>query len=852
MKPIILTLAILALLAINTNAQNFTKYFNRGVELYDSSKYYLAYKQFDASRKVAVVEKNTANINTAQTWIDKAVSGIEAKMRASDSLAIVASEEKEKALAALTKAELMQTKVETAMFDKAVKERNSEWKGYANYTSETDRAEILDIIDTLNLSENALLRIPKEVAECPNLKHINLLGNDDIDWNASTETLSKLSSEVGIYVSVYDLDSIPSEYWSMVTGIEMLTCCLNSIPENILLQTQLTYLDLSGNIITLISKEIGNLINLIELNLGSNQLKILPNEIGNLTNLKSFDLSWNHLTELPKEIGQLISLKELKLFFNQLTEVPKEIGNLKNLEYICLYENDKLNIASVFIAFKNFNKTIVVANLFNNFKIGDYNLLIILPKLTELPKEIGELTNLTSLNLNYNKLTKIPNEIGELINLTSLNLESNELNEIPKEIGKLTNLTSLNLDVTELNEIPKEIGKLTNLTYLSLSGNQLTEIPKEIGKLTNLTYLGLSGNQLTEVPKEIGKLTNLTRLNLGYNQLTEIPKEIGKLTNLTELYLGRNQLTEVQKEIIKLDNLITLNLDVNPIKEEEINNLNKILPNCKIEFESYHEYYFNNYEYKKVTDYYLININDTTGLSLEDKEIYAKSFNYEGVKFDNNVQSDSALLYYKLATIIKPDFFWGWYNLGISYLNENYNDSIIICYTKAIKIDSTYADAWYGLGNSYGVLKQFELMELNLRKSIELGNIDAWNSLSFYYNRWGKYDMAIGCADTSLIVDPTTYNPIAHKAYSLLKKGDLENAKLNLEKIQKLMPKYNKMFFYWACYYAVIGETENALTNLQIAIDNGFTDLDWIEEEISFDSLRTNESFISIVNQLIE
>ena len=64
---------------------------------------------------------------------------------------------------------------------------------------------------------------------------------------------------------------------------------------------------------------------------------------------------------------------------------------------------------------------------------------------------------------------------------------------IPPEIGQLTNLTYLELGQKNLTgEIPPEIGQLTNLTFLSLYSNQLTgEIPPEIGNLTNLTHLNL-------------------------------------------------------------------------------------------------------------------------------------------------------------------------------------------------------------------------------------------------------------------------------------------------------------------------------------------------------------------------
>jgi len=97
----------------------------------------------------------------------------------------------------------------------------------------------------------------------------------------------------------------------------------------------------------------------------------------------------------------------------------------------------------------------------------------------------------------------------ELYNLRDLYLSNNKLTEIPKEIGNLLNLRRLILSDNQLTEIPKEIGNLTNLQSLSLSNNKLTEIPKEIGNLTNLEYLFLKYNKLTEIPKEVRVIKGL-------------------------------------------------------------------------------------------------------------------------------------------------------------------------------------------------------------------------------------------------------------------------------------------------------------------------------------------------------
>jgi len=178
----------------------------------------------------------------------------------------------------------------------------------------------------------------------------------------------------------------------------------------------------------------------------------------------------------------------------------------------------------------------------------------------ELWDECYSIENTTELDLSYIGVTgEIPPEIGNLINLSSLILKENQLNgEIPPEISYLTNLTQLDLGGNQLSgSVPPEIGSLTNLNILDLAGNQLTgALPPEIGNLANLTELELGGNQVMgAIPPEIGNLESLTFIHLEYNQFTgEIPAEIGNLTNLVWLNFVHNQLTgEIPSSICNMD-----------------------------------------------------------------------------------------------------------------------------------------------------------------------------------------------------------------------------------------------------------------------------------------------------------
>lgn len=144
----------------------------------------------------------------------------------------------------------------------------------------------------------------------------------------------------------------------------------------------------------------------------------------------------------------------------------------------------------------------------------------------DLPSEIGNLSNLTFLNLEFNHLSSLPPEIGYLSNLRHLDLWSNSLTSLPPEIGNLSSLRLLELADNNLTTLPPEIGNLTNLTVLRLMDNNLRSLPPEIGNLTSLMYLDLWNNNLSSVPLEIGNLSNLTKLDLVSNNIESLPPEL--------------------------------------------------------------------------------------------------------------------------------------------------------------------------------------------------------------------------------------------------------------------------------------------------------------------------------------
>jgi hypothetical protein len=120
-------------------------------------------------------------------------------------------------------------------------------------------------------------------------------------------------------------------------------------------------------------------------------------------------------------------------------------------------------------------------------------------------------------------LSSVPKQVGLLEGLMSLQLSGNQLSGLPIELGCLSNLQDLNLNHNQLTAVPSVIKGLINLHTLYLNDNQIEKLPLEFNCLSRLENLYLKNNKFTQIPSVLGRLANLVALDLSDNQIHEIP-----------------------------------------------------------------------------------------------------------------------------------------------------------------------------------------------------------------------------------------------------------------------------------------------------------------------------------------
>lgn len=128
----------------------------------------------------------------------------------------------------------------------------------------------------------------------------------------------------------------------------------------------------------------------------------------------------------------------------------------------------------------------------------------------------------TTFNFSHNhELRRFPEDIAILKpNLTVLHIDNcYQLSHVPGAIGNLTNLTWLNLAYNKLSALPPEIGKLRNLERLHVNNNLIEELPHEMWNLRRLQELQCDTNRVRALPSGVLEMRELRELHCHNNPL---------------------------------------------------------------------------------------------------------------------------------------------------------------------------------------------------------------------------------------------------------------------------------------------------------------------------------------------
>lgn len=365
------------------------------------------------------------------------------------------------------------------------------------------------------------------------------------------QKLQELQVQTGVYNILVDL---PGDLFKLtnLTKLNLTACQIRSMPDGISQLQNLVELNVSGNAMSEISDTIGSLVKLQILDISLNRLTALPDSVTRLSALEELNVGLNRFNGFPFQIskGAFPKLKSLNIWGTTTKLLPDNFVELSALEGLYAGDNPLETLPS---------------NL-HEMKLKALNVGSILtaPPSPACLQEILKVTSLKNLSLQECKFGPLPQGIGELRNLTHLNLNNAfSMDEFAPILYTLTNLVELDASATGLKVFPVGLGAFQQLEKLTLGQNAYDQLCEVAPDLPHLKNLNLGVTNLSKLPDWIGQLGALESLSLYDCALDTLPDSLGRLSKLQNLNLSRqrNGLMALPGTIIYLKELQYLDVE---------------------------------------------------------------------------------------------------------------------------------------------------------------------------------------------------------------------------------------------------------------------------------------------------
>ncbi len=384
----------------------------------------------------------------------------------------------------------------------------------------------------------------------------------------------------------------------------------------------------------------------------------------------------------------------------------------------------------------------------------------------------------------------------------------------------------------------------------------------DLASLTSMDTIGLSDKAKAERYFEVAD--TYYKIGLFRKSLENIDKAIELESKNINYYIFRGNnyasLRSYKAAMIDFDNVIELdsqsaigyrNIGLIQLElrkyEMALMVFNKAIKLDSLDAMSYSN---RGFTYTKLGKYDLAIVDLDKAISLNPQE--STFYNNRGLYYRRIKQNKMALTDYNEAIKLNPHAAAFYSNCGNVFLDLNLYQNAMKNFNKAINLNPRVPTFYNNRGITYAILTEYDLAIVEYNKAIDLDDKypDVYSNRGLTYISIKEYDRAR--IDLIKAIDLNPKNPFTYNnlAYAQLKTNHLPKAKVNLEKSQSLDTENSWLYRNWACYYLLQKQEDKALANLEKAIDLGYDDKEWLEEEVFLDPIRKHPRFVKLMEGL--
>ena len=164
---------------------------------------------------------------------------------------------------------------------------------------------------------------------------------------------------------------------------------------------------------------------------------------------------------------------------------------------------------------------------------------------------------------------------------------------------------------------------------------------------------------------------------------------------------------------------------------------------------------------------------------------------YAVILFELN-KYDEAIKYWKKATELNPQYYFGYNNLGNVFLKQNEFKKALDYYHKAIQIKPDYYEAHHNKGNVLRKTNDFTGAIVSYENAIKIKSdyLPALKSISELYVKQKNFSKAIKILDRILIYEPNNARSYIQKADIFFEKNFVKEGMENYQSAYDLNPEH--------------------------------------------------------------
>ena len=158
---------------------------------------------------------------------------------------------------------------------------------------------------------------------------------------------------------------------------------------------------------------------------------------------------------------------------------------------------------------------------------------------------------------------QLPNNFSwvELKGVSTLSIDCKECTSLPAGIGQLKNVTNLNLYLGALKVLPKSIENLRYIEEFTLTTSASSfEFKGTLENFYRLKKMNVTGDELTSVPNSLFTAPNVKELKIWTEKLETFPDNVYKMSQIRSGYFRFNALSFLPEGISSFKKLSTLKL----------------------------------------------------------------------------------------------------------------------------------------------------------------------------------------------------------------------------------------------------------------------------------------------------